>query len=1009
MSLNNRKRSITEGNRALELFTNREGLVRIFATYINDDPSPEKILFFHGDGGNGKSLLLKFLLTKCCKRFRSDIWQEELKPKTDVEVAEYITQKADDWDFIKVPAVLHDFGLRLPGEEQPQDPFYGLLMLRRNISSKAQELGYSLRFPLFDFACVWYLKQKGKLSAEKLKELFPQEEIDFLVEIGNALSDTSWGAIGKAVLGLFSKHLGEKFLLFLQQRGLKQEDVQAIQEMDVDRELIFELPQLLAQDLNAAMSQPNAPERIVLVFDTHEAFWGVEERGVLQGERYFAEDEWLRHFLTELELSSGIVTVVAGRELPKWDKSHKFPIPQDCLDAHSVYHLSPTDANKYLQLAGIEDATQRQNIINYSLDASGQVHPFLLGLCADVVLLSAPSQVLPTFDLTTSFEEKASQLINRLLSYVDRKIAYAVHALSACRAFNFSIYEYLGQKLRFDTVKPAFDILTEFSFVWEAQQRGQNWYRIHDLVRRLDYESNQEEIKTIHQQAHTELETYYRQLGEVPEAIYHANRLDWQRGVNKWVEKFEEALKQSRYEQCRSLLEVRNELIIQSNLQLGRVSRAEGDYFVTLSQYQEAEQEYLEAIAAYELQLRLTPDDTVTHLNKGNALQSLASLQSRLSQHTQALSTYEQAIASYDTALTLAPNHVYAHNNKGIALENLASLQSRLSQHTQALTTYEQAIASHDTALTLAPNHVYTHNNKGNALGSLASLQSRLSQHTQALTTYEQAIASYDTALTLAPNHVYTHNNKGNALGSLASLQSRLSQHTQALTTYEQAIASYDTALTLAPNQVYTHNNKGNALGSLASLQSRLSQHTQALTTYEQAIASHDTALTLAPNYVYTHNNKGNALQNLASLQSSLSQHTQALTTYEQAIASYDTALTLAPNQVYTHNNKGNALKNLASLQSRLSQHTQALTTYEQAIASHDTALTLAPNYVNAHNNKGLALRNLSNLLKDLSHDDQALQCYQTALVSFNRSLDIAPNDDNIRDLKEQMQELLSS
>ncbi|BAY47776.1 TPR repeat protein [Scytonema sp. HK-05] len=1009
MSINNRKRSITEGNRALELFTNREGLVRIFAAYINDDPSPEKILFFHGDGGNGKSLLLKFLLTKCCKRFRSDIWQEELKPKTDVEVAEYITQKADHWDFIKVPAVLHDFGLRLPGEEQPQDPFYGLLMLRRNISSKAQELGDCLRFPLYDFACVWYLKQKGKLSAEKLKELFPQEEIDFLVEIANALSDTSWGAIGKAVLGLFSKHLGEKFLLFLQQRGLKQEDVQAIQEMDVDRELIFELPQLLAQDLNAAVSQPNAPERIVLVFDTHEAFWGVEERGVLQGERYFAEDEWLRHFLTELELSSGIVTVVAGRELPKWDKSHKFPIPQDCLDAHSVYHLSPTDANKYLELAEIEDATQKQSIINYSLDASGQVHPFLLGLCADVVLLSAPSQVLPTFDLTTSFEEKASQLINRLLSYGDRKIAYAVHALSACRAFNFSIYEYLGEKLRFDTVKPAFDILTEFSFVWEAQQRGENWYRIHDLVRRLDYESNQEEIKTIHQQAHTELETYYRQLGEVAEAIYHANRLDWQRGVDEWVEKFEEALEQSRYEQCRSLLEVRNELIIQSNFQVGRVSGAEGDYFVTLSLYQEAEQEYLEAIAAYDLQLRLTPDDTVTHNNKGNALQSLASLQSSLSQHTQALTRYEQAIASYDTALTLAPNYVYAHNNKGLALESLADLHSSLSQHTQALSTYEQAIASYDTALTLAPNYVYAHNNKGNALQRLADLQSSLSQHTQALSRYEQAIASYDTALTLAPNYVNAHMNKGIALESLADLHSSLSQHTQALSRYEQAIASYDTALTLAPNDVKAHNNKGIALESLADLHSSLSQHTQALSRYEQAIASYDTALTLAPNYVKAHNNKGVALQSLADLQSSLSQHTQALTRYEQAIASYDTALTLAPNDVYAHYNKGLALESLADLHSSLSQHTQALSTYEQAIASYDTALTLAPNDVYAHNNKGLALRNLGNLLKDLSYDDQALQCYQAALVSFNRALDIAPNNDNIRDLKEQMQELLSS
>jgi tetratricopeptide (TPR) repeat protein len=112
----------------------------------------------------------------------------------------------------------------------------------------------------------------------------------------------------------------------------------------------------------------------------------------------------------------------------------------------------------------------------------------------------------------------------------------------------------------------------------------------------------------------------------VAEVIYHANRLDWQRGVNEWVEKFKEALEQSRYEQCRSLLEVRNELIIQSDFKLGRVSRAEGDYFVTLSLYQEAEQEYLEAIAAYDLQLRLTPDHIYTHNNKGIALRNLVDI-----------------------------------------------------------------------------------------------------------------------------------------------------------------------------------------------------------------------------------------------------------------------------------------------------------------------------------------------------------------------------------------------
>ena len=60
--------SVTEGHHALALFTDRRDAIRRFCEYLNDDPPPSRILFFHGDGGNGKSLLLKlttyqFLLT----------------------------------------------------------------------------------------------------------------------------------------------------------------------------------------------------------------------------------------------------------------------------------------------------------------------------------------------------------------------------------------------------------------------------------------------------------------------------------------------------------------------------------------------------------------------------------------------------------------------------------------------------------------------------------------------------------------------------------------------------------------------------------------------------------------------------------------------------------------------------------------------------------------------------------------------------------------------------------
>src|SRR5205085_6391193 len=74
--------SITEGWRAFDLFTNRIDLIRIFTTYLNEYPAQERILFFYGEGGNGKSLLLKFLQEHCCKYIDLKNW-EWVKGKPD--------------------------------------------------------------------------------------------------------------------------------------------------------------------------------------------------------------------------------------------------------------------------------------------------------------------------------------------------------------------------------------------------------------------------------------------------------------------------------------------------------------------------------------------------------------------------------------------------------------------------------------------------------------------------------------------------------------------------------------------------------------------------------------------------------------------------------------------------------------------------------------------------------------------------------------------------------------
>ncbi|NJR66693.1 MAG: hypothetical protein HC772_17475 [Leptolyngbyaceae cyanobacterium CRU_2_3] len=90
----------------------------------------------------------------------------------------------------------------------------------------------------------------------------------------DVVSQNAFGAIAKAALDFFVEDLEERSTVYLARVGVDKARVEAICQQDVDTELIDALPKLLAQDLNAAMQQPKAPQRIVLFLDTHEAFWG---------------------------------------------------------------------------------------------------------------------------------------------------------------------------------------------------------------------------------------------------------------------------------------------------------------------------------------------------------------------------------------------------------------------------------------------------------------------------------------------------------------------------------------------------------------------------------------------------------------------------------------------------------------------------------------------------------------------------------------------------------------
>ncbi|MCE2661880.1 MAG: hypothetical protein PX481_22875 [Microcystis sp. M53603_WE2] len=569
------KASLTQLNRALRHFTDRHELTLRFAEYLNDDElDPHKILFFYGDGGNGKSLLLKFLLENCCKRFPLETWTE-LKTKTHPEIVEFI-KTITDWerDFQFVPAALLDFEspAKSSRPEQPQENFDGLLILHNQLITNAARLGYKLSFPLYQFACILYLQQKGKLTNESVNRLFPSPELFasklavFLIkELPNALAahilPGFLASLTSSSWNIITQDLGGDLSLYLQGRGLQKKDFQRITELDPDAELIVALPNFFAEDLKVAMQREGAPEKLVLFFDTHEAFWG---EGRNQGSaRFFKQDEWLRCLLSQLLELPQIVIVMAGREIPQWHRASYCSITADKLECRQVFNFQVTDALDYLQRVGIEDTQVQQSLIAYSSFDGDSVHPLLLGLCADLVRMAPEKKEAFTAadfqsvsETGEGFNRKLGILVERLLKYTDRVLEDAVYVLSACRAFNEDLYFHLGESLKCNPSHAAFDSLLSFSFVWQAEQQGEGWYRLHPFIRRFNHEQKRERT----QAAHQVLERYYRERGNLAEALYHAYWQEPLRAKEEWIEVFGKANQQEDNELCQALAEIKKEI-----------------------------------------------------------------------------------------------------------------------------------------------------------------------------------------------------------------------------------------------------------------------------------------------------------------------------------------------------------------------------------------------------------------------------------------------------------------
>jgi tetratricopeptide (TPR) repeat protein len=852
-----------------------------------------------------------------------------------------VAQVADAANVEMIPVGRLDFA-----EAKMHDGFEALLKLRHDLS------GGGLNFPLFDFAVVTYLHKSKQLTDDRLRNIFPVEEIDFIVELASLVKNETPGVrLAVAFAALLDRRFGNWFQLHRQRRNLEDAHVEAIERMDHETDLVQELPNLFAQDLNAAFGDPGATPRVALFFDTHEAFWAHGRE--LEGDLYFIRDEWLRRLVGTLDRTAGIVVVLAGHEVPRWVAAPRWTVRD--LEPRHVIELTHADADTYLESAGIDNPDLRERLCEDARVGPDQVHPYFLGLGADLGLAAARRGVALTqadLELGSVAGSRHQHLTNRFLRYVETEMRDAVAAVSTCRSFDRTIYLYLGQELHYLNSRAGFALLTGFSFVRRIEISGVLRFQLHELLRRLPLDPTREELK---REAHVALERYYRrqvELGDesvIAEAIYHANRLDWQRGVAEWVNVFDAALRRSRYDLCRAFLGIRNELIVNSSEWSGRVSQCEAEYFQITSRYTEAEAEYEEAIDAFDQALIHTPDSPELHNVLGVAQHQLGKMYMMLSRIDKVVTCYEASIASYDRALKINPDIPAFHSNQGLVWQAIGYMKAMLNRIVDAEESYQKGIDAFGTALDLAPNDPSIHSNQGVALHRLGDLQMTLGPAGAAENSYRAAIAAFDHALDLASSDASFHNNQGRALQSLGNLLAKLSRFGEAKVAYQASIAAFDQALEFAPENPEIHDNKGLALQALGFLLVRSSLSGEGGTSYQQAednylaaIAASGRGLKIAPDNPEIRGNQGSVLQRLGDLQAMLQRDGEAKDSYQACLSAYDHALFYAPDDPRLHCNRGTALLALGELQAELRRIDDAEISFQSAIAAYDRALESA-------------------------------------------------------------------
>lgn len=601
--------SIVHPSTAPKFFTNRHEIIKTFAEYLHEE-SPNKMICIHGDGGYGKTLLLNTLKDYYCKKLNSEKWDNLIAAGKAVH--RHLKYSADAKP---VPTAFIDFDDAGEDKGNTRQTIVGTKRIKDQLSKQG------LNFPIYNLGLLQYYEKRGELTADKIQTIVSTTELsllkglfDFVPVLPTLLN------VGSEFLKITSGlNIEDKYASYKSKWKIDEKTIEKITQAQPTI-IEQELPKLLAKDLNNEIKILKSIERIAIFFDTHEAFWGSNLK--MSDYDFVSKDKWLRDFLLNLEFNSGIVVVLAGRDdvRKKWSKiiPNSDKVSMDRIESINLGMLSEEYGREYLKkIAGeyqdtqLSDKSFREHLLEFSKKGLDNIHPEHLGLCADVCIAAKKAnQLLTPEDFPKiEFDEKAKILVNRLLRYVDTELRQVVFALSACRYFDKAIYFHVGDMLcqhddRFLNERHSdlsFKELKSLPFVWlDAKRTG--LFRINDLLRHLVEELLDEEEFQIVIEAHKCLEEYFlrEKSHNIIEAIYHANRFDQERSLQKWISLFDDSLLTNEFELCEKLIFLRNNLQVNEKLYESEMLRLEGDYYKATNRFTDAEEIYKKAFEVLE-------------------------------------------------------------------------------------------------------------------------------------------------------------------------------------------------------------------------------------------------------------------------------------------------------------------------------------------------------------------------------------------------------------------------